>query len=78
MLVIMMSNMSVISVLYAKKQSLSSPDKSLSKACPSQWEDSRFVITDQFYVRKESHLIIVVLEKGNYMRYEEFKKFSES
>ena len=77
MLVIMMSNMSVISVLYVKKQSLSSPDKSLRKACPSQSEDSRFVITDQFYVKKESHFI-VVLEKGNYMRYEEFKKFSES
>lgn len=77
MLVIMMSNMSVITVLYAKKRSLISPEISFSKACPSQWEDNRFVITDLFYVKKEIYFI-VVLKKGNYMRYEEFKKFSET
>ena len=59
------------------RRSLSSPEKSLRKAFPSQWDDSRFVITDLFYVKKEVHFI-VVLEMGNDMRYEEFKKFSES
>ena len=53
MLLIVMSNVSVITVLYAKKQSKISPEKSFSKACPSQWEDGRFVITDLFYVKKE-------------------------
>ena len=57
----MMLNIYVIAVLFAKKQGLSSPEKSLHKACLPQY---RIVITDLFYVKKEIHAI-VVLEKGN-------------
>ena len=56
----MMLNIYVIAVLFAKKQGLSSPEKSLHKACLPQY---RIVITDLFYVKKEIHAI-VVLEKG--------------
>ena len=57
----MLLNISVITVFFAKKQGLSSPEKSLRKACLPQY---RIVSTYLFYVKKESHAI-VVLEKGN-------------